>query len=135
MYRTMPLGPPIASRTLDTPVVPAVITLAVAFEIDPTTDSSKSPTPWKVSLIPGSNALMIWLPPEARDDMVCPNSDPMPARTEPPPVSLKELSWSGMAYKPLYRVVSQLYSGPSCGVPAVPVQVIMQAIASAQHMC
>ena len=40
-----------------------------------------------------------------------------------------------MAYKPLYRVVSQLYSGPSCGVPAVPVQVIMQAIASAQHRC
>ena len=41
----IPLGPPIADNTFDIPDVPAVITVAVAFEIDPTTASSKSPTP------------------------------------------------------------------------------------------
>ena len=45
IYKMMPLGPPIADNTFDIPDVPAVITVAVAFEIDPTTASSKSPTP------------------------------------------------------------------------------------------
>ena len=62
----MPLGLLMAVSTLAMPVVLAVITVAVAFEIKPTTDSFKSPTPWKVSLMPAPNALMIWLLPGKR---------------------------------------------------------------------
>ena len=93
----IPLGPPMASSTLDIPVVPAVMTFAVALEIDPTTDSSRSPTPWKVSRIPAPSALMIWLLPDASDVMVCPSRDPIPAKTDPCPVSLKEFNWSNMS--------------------------------------
>ena len=45
IYKIIPLGPPIADKTFETPDVPAVITVAVALEIDPTTASSRSPTP------------------------------------------------------------------------------------------
>ena len=45
IYKMIPLGPPIADKTFETPDAPAVMTVAVAFEIDPTTASSRSPTP------------------------------------------------------------------------------------------
>ena len=93
----MPLGPPMAFRILVIPAVPAVMKFAVAFEIEPTTDSSKSPTPWKVSLIPAPSALMFWLLPDANEVMLCPNREPIPAKTDPCPVFLNEFSWSNMS--------------------------------------
>ena len=45
IYKIIPLGPPIADSTLEMPEDPAVITVAVALDIDPTNASSRSPTP------------------------------------------------------------------------------------------
>ena len=41
----IPLGPPMADNIFEIPDAPAVITVAVALDIDPTTVSSRSPTP------------------------------------------------------------------------------------------
>ena len=42
-------------------------------------------------------------------------------------------SWSGIAYRHLYLVVSQLYRVPYSGVAMVPVQVIIHIKADVQH--
>ena len=52
-------GPPIESNISEAPEAPAPITLEVAFAMLPTTFSSRSPTPWKVSRRPSPIVLII----------------------------------------------------------------------------
>ena len=66
-YRTIPECPPIESRVFEIPKAPAPIKLEVALAILPTTFSSRSPTPWKVSRNPSPIVFIISEPPLASE--------------------------------------------------------------------
>ena len=83
--RSKPLMPPIEDRSLVSAVEVVVMTLAVAFPMDPTTFSSRSPTPASVSRMPAPIDRIISLPPLATADIVVPRILPMPEIMSPFP--------------------------------------------------
>ena len=86
-YSTMPLRPPIECSIFAMPLVEVSTKVAVALLMLPINDASTSLTPNSVLCMPSPRARMIWLLPDAMDEIVCPNKLPMPAIRLPFPCS------------------------------------------------
>ena len=102
--------PPNGERMSAIPFVPALTTCEVALPMDVTKPMSKSDIPLNVSLIPVPTDCIIWLPPEARADIVSPNTFPIPTIKFPDPCSRKSISSSKFRWL-LFKISSKVVLG------------------------
>ena len=88
IQRTKDDIPPIEFKILAKPEVPESIIAADAFPMDPTTATSRSDSPSKVSWIPSPMLFMIVDEPLAKEEIVLPKILPTPVMIDPPPTVL-----------------------------------------------